>query len=261
MSGFVLATVGSAAVAKAAFGVALWQSVVAVIVAVPLAMVAIRAVGETDLSPSNNLAKVSQFVFAGLAPGQTVTNVAAAGVTSGCAIEATEVMTDLKAGSMLGNSPRIQFIAQLAGVGLASVGAVAAYVLLTSALHLGTEELPAPTAQAWATLATGLAGDGDALPPGAAQAAWIAGLVGFLMSIASVQWRWLPSAVAVGLGAIFPASFSATILIGALGATGARKLAPDWWTSYQHLVPSGLIVGEALLGLLVAASKLIGWVS
>jgi uncharacterized oligopeptide transporter (OPT) family protein len=260
MGGLAVATVGSALVAWVAFGVPIWQSIVAVIIAFPLAAVAIRAVGETDISPSNNLAKITQFVFAGLAPGQAVSNVAAAGVTSGCAIEATEVMTDYKVGAILGNRPRDQFIAQLAGVATGAFGAVIAYTLLVEALPLGSEDLPAPSAQAWATLAAGLSGEEGALLPGAATAAWIAALVGLVLGIVTSRWRKLPlpSPVAMGLGAIFPAAYSVTILIGAIIAAIIARATPTWWTKVQFLVPSGLIVGESLIGLLAATLSLTG---
>lgn len=260
IGGLVVATAGSALVARVAFNVPIWQSVVAVIIAFPLAAVAIRAVGETDMSPSNNLAKVTQFIFAGLAPGQAVSNVAAAGVTSGCAIEATEVMTDYKAGALLGNRPRDQFIAQLAGVATGAIGAVIAYSLLVEALPLGSEELPAPTARAWATLAAGLSGEEGALLPGAAMAAWIAAGVGLALGVVTSRWRKLPipSPVAVGLGAIFPAAYSVTILLGAVIAALIARATPSWWLKMQFLVPSGLIVGESLIGLLAATLSLTG---
>ncbi len=105
LGGLAAAGLGTTIAAWAAFGVPVWQSLVAILLALPIAAVAIRAVGETDMSPSNNLAKVTQFVFAGLAPGQTVANVAAAGVASGCAIEASEVMTDLKSGASSRTAP------------------------------------------------------------------------------------------------------------------------------------------------------------
>lgn len=258
VAGLGLGTIGSALVARAAFGVPLWQSLVAVLLALPLAVVAIRAVGETDISPSNNLAKVTQLVFAALAPGQTVTNVAAAGVASGCAIEATEVMTDLKAGHLLGNRPRDLFVAQVAGIAASAAAAVVAYSLLVRALPIGSEDLPAPTAMAWSALARALSGDAS-LPAGAAAAGWIGAGLGALLTLVSSRRKLpLPSPVALGLGAIFPASFSVTILLGALLAWAAGRGARELWERNRHLVPSGLIVGESLVGLLAAALQVFG---
>jgi uncharacterized oligopeptide transporter (OPT) family protein len=248
-------------VARVAFGVPVWQSLVAVALAVPLAAVAVRAVGETNLTPANNLAKATQLLFAALAPGQPVSSVAAAGVTAGCAQVGAEVMSDLKAGAALGNRPRDLFVAQIAGV-LASAGAaVGAYWLLTRALELGGEGLAAPTAVAWNALAQGLAGGGGAsLPAGAAIAAWVAVPVGAALALAAARWPRLPlpSPVAVGLGAIFAPSLSAMILIGAAAAAALAKLAPRCWERNSALLAGGLIIGESLTALLASALTLAG---
>jgi len=260
LTGLLLATLGSAAAAKIAFDVPVWQSLVAVALALPIAAVSIRAVGETDISPSNNMAKVSQFIFAGLAPGSAGTNVAAAGVASGCAIEACEVMVDLKAGKMLGNRPRHQFIAQCVGV-IASCGAaVGAYTLLVTNLTPGSEDLPAPTATAWHGLAQSLTGGLSDIPSSALTASYIAIAIGVVLGGARSIWKKapLPSPVAIGMGAIFPAFIAFTILLGAILAALVSKLAPEWWKRYQHIVPAGLIVGDSLIGLLAAGLSIAG---
>jgi uncharacterized oligopeptide transporter (OPT) family protein len=261
IGGLALCTAGASVAAWIAFRVPVWQSLVAIVLALPIAAVAVRAVGETDISPSNNLAKTAQFVFAGLAPGQTVTNVAAAGVASGCAIEASEVMTDLKAGHMLGNRPRDQFVAQLVGILVSAGAAVAAYSLLVAVIPLGSDDgLPAPTAVAWRTLADGLAGGKSGIPPHAASAAWIAAGVGALLGALGARLKkWpLPSPVAMGLGAIIPPCYSVTILAGALIGALLRTVAGNWWKKDMYLVTSGLIVGESLTGLLAAFLMLLG---
>ncbi|MBW2263710.1 MAG: OPT/YSL family transporter [Deltaproteobacteria bacterium] len=260
IGGLAAASAGTSCAAWFAFGVPVWQSLVAIVLALPIAAVAIRAVGETDMSPSNNLAKVTQFVFAGLAPGQTVANVAAAGVASGCAIEASEVMTDLKSGAILKNRPRDQFIAQFVGILVATGAAVAAYSLLIAVVPIGDDTFPAPTAVAWKTLADGLAGGRSGIPTGAATAAWIAAAAGVLIGVPLAMKKSLPlpSPVAIGLGVIFPPAYSITILLGAVTAALLSKYAKAFWERDQYLLTSGLIVGESLTGLLAAALMLVG---
>jgi uncharacterized oligopeptide transporter (OPT) family protein len=259
IAGLIGCGAGAALTARLAFDVPVWQTLVAVVLAVGISVVAVRAVGETDISPSNNLAKVTQFLFGGLAPGQTVPNVAAAGVAAGCAMEASEVMTDLKAGFLLGNRPRDQFVAQAVGVVVAAGAAVGAYLLLVAAVPFGEDGLPAPTAVAWRTLAHGLAG-GQGLPEWAAVAAWTAAGVGLLLGAAGARIGRvpLPSPVAVGLGAILPASYSVTVCVGAFAAAAVARWAPDFWERRRYIVPSGLIVGESLAGLAVAVRMVVG---
>jgi uncharacterized oligopeptide transporter (OPT) family protein len=260
LGGLAAAGLGTTCAAWVAFGVPLWQSLIAIVLALPIAAVAIRAVGETDMSPSNNLAKVTQFVFAGLAPGQTVSNVAAAGVASGCAIEASEVMTDLKAGKILKNRPRDQFIAQFVGILVSAGAAVAAYSLLIAVVPIGEDPFPAPTAVAWKTLADGLAGGKSGIPTHAATAAWIAAAAGVALAVGLTLNKKLPlpSPVAIGLGMIFPPAYSVTILLGAITGALISRYAKAFWERDQYLLTSGLIVGESLTGLLAAALMLVG---
>ena len=260
LGGLLVASTGTAVTALLAFHVPVWQTLIAIVLALPIAAIAIRAVGETDFTPANNLAKATQFIFAGIAPGQTVANIAAAGVAAGCAQEASEVMTDLKAGAMLGNNPRDQFIAQCAGVLICAGAAVAAYFLLVAAVDIGGEAFPAPTAVAWHALARGLAGGKNAIPAGASTAVFLAAAVGILLGVLSV-WKKrlpLPSPVAIGLGMIFQFSYSITILLGAVAAALASRLLRNAWDRNRELVLSGLMVGESIMGLLAVAITLTG---
>jgi len=257
--GILFGIIGCAITAWIAFSVPVWQSLIAIILSFPIAIVAIRAVGETDMSPSNNLAKIVQFVFAAIAPGKTVPNVAAAGIASGCAIEASEVMTDYKAGAILKNKPYHQFLAQVSGILIASGAAVAAFTVLSASIQIGSESFPAPTAIAWHALATGLAGGKESIPQGASMGAWLAVCAGAILGVVSKKWKFIPfpSPVAIGLGMIFPACYSITILSGAIFAKIVSRLSQNWWEQYQYLLTSGLIVGESLTGILVAFTSII----
>jgi uncharacterized oligopeptide transporter (OPT) family protein len=259
LGGFVVAAVGAALTAWLAFGVAVWQSLLAVAIGVPITVICMRAVAETNITPANNLAKVTPLIFAGLAPGQPVTGVVAAGVAAGCATEASEAVTDLKSGAVFGNRPRDLFVAQVVGILVAAGAAIGAYTLIVASVPIGGPDLPAPTAVNLRAIARGLSGAGG-LPPGAAVATWIAAGVGLALVVASARWKRLPlpSPVALGLGAIFPARYSTIILLGAVAAWVVGKVATRWWDERSAIVPSGLILGESLVELLVMALGLAG---
>lgn len=264
LGGLALCAAGASATARLAFGVPVWQSLVAIACSLVIAALAVRAVGETDISPSNNLAKTLQFLFAALAPGQTVPNVAAAGVASGCAMEASEVMTDYKAGHMLGNRPRHQFVAQFVGIFFATGAAVAAYTMIARVIPIGQEGgLPAPTAVAWHALAVGLSGKEGAVPAGAGLAAWIAAAVGVVLTVLSGLYKKIPwpSPVAMGLGAILGFGNCFSIALGACLGALVGWLARDFWKRDQHVLTAGLIAGESLTGLVAVLFLLLGWIS
>ena len=79
-----------------------------------LALVACRVTGETDTTPIGAMGKVTQLTFGVLSPGNMNVNLMAANITSGSAIAAADLLTDLKSGYLLGANPRKQFLAQFA---------------------------------------------------------------------------------------------------------------------------------------------------
>ena len=59
--------------------------------------------------------KLSQIIFTLLAPGALVTNIVAGAMAEAGAMQAGDLMQDLKTGHLLGASPRAQFFGQLIG--------------------------------------------------------------------------------------------------------------------------------------------------
>jgi uncharacterized oligopeptide transporter (OPT) family protein len=98
------------------FGIAPWLGVTSVLLSLVVALVACRATGETDTTPIGAMGKLTQLVYAVLAPSHIPTNLMTAGVTAGAAGSAADLLTDLKSGYLLGANPRKQFLAQAAGV-------------------------------------------------------------------------------------------------------------------------------------------------
>ena len=98
------------------FAITWWMSVLAVLLTFVLAMVAARATGETDITPVGAMGKITQLTYGVIAPSNTTTNLMTAMITAGAASSSADLLTDLKAGYLLGASPRRQTIAQLFGV-------------------------------------------------------------------------------------------------------------------------------------------------
>ena len=76
----VMSAVGCAAVSVALFDMNWYEPVVAVIVALLVSLIAVRALGQTDLNPVSGVGKLSQLVFAAVAPGQLTPNLIAGGI-------------------------------------------------------------------------------------------------------------------------------------------------------------------------------------
>lgn len=60
-----------------------------------------RALGETDLNPVSGVGKISQIVFAVVAPGNIIANLIAGAIAEAGAQQAGDLMQDLKTGHLL----------------------------------------------------------------------------------------------------------------------------------------------------------------
>jgi len=85
--------------------------------------------------------------------GHVHADLLAADVTAGAASHGGDLLTDLKAGYLLGARPRGQAVAQFFGVLVGAVIATAGYVYPIDPAELGGEKWPAPAAQVWAKVA------------------------------------------------------------------------------------------------------------
>jgi OPT family oligopeptide transporter len=236
-----------------------WQSACAIVLSGLLALVATRAQGETDVNPIGGMGKVTQLLFAILAPGNPQSNLMAAGITSAGANNCGDMMQDLKTGRMLGASPRKQFLAQILGIATGSIVTVFVFVKAFPLELIGTKKYPAPAVQTWKGMAElltdpkGLAN----LPPYTMHAMAIAGALALAFTLASELGservkRLVPSATGLGLALILPASNSYTFLVGAIVAEVVAKRRPKFAEVYTVAIASGLIAGESVMGVLVA---------
>jgi uncharacterized oligopeptide transporter (OPT) family protein len=88
----------------------------------------------------------------------------------------------------------------------------------------------------------------SALPAGALEAATLAFAIASLLAVAerasAVARRVLPSPVALGVGVLLPASYSLTILVGALVAAAAMRNRADGAKGPMRIVAAGAILGD-----------------
>ncbi|HRO58237.1 MAG TPA: OPT family oligopeptide transporter, partial [Burkholderiaceae bacterium] len=207
------------------FGIDWWIALLAVPLAVMLATVAARVVGDTGIPPIGAIGKVSQLSFGLAAPGQAVTNLMTANVAGGAAGQCADLMNDFLVGRGIGASPARQAVAQSIGVVTGSVVGALVYLTLIPdpAAMLLTEQWPAPAVATWKAVAEAMAHGLDSVPASARAAMVIALLVGAIAGLleASLPARFarrLPSATAFGLAFVIPASISLTMTAGALAA-------------------------------------------
>ncbi len=234
------------------FGIPVWMGVFAVLLALVVALVAARATGETDTTPTAAMGKLVQLIFGGLHPGNMTTNLMTAQASAGVALHASDLLTDLKSGYVLGARPRVQFFAQFFGVIAGSLVVVPAFALLVPDASVFPDKYAAPTVLAWAAVAQLLAKGVDMLHWTARYALVAGAAMGVLFVVlerALPRWRpYLPSAMAFGLAWTMPAWNSLSMGVGGLAAFALEKKRPRLAAVLVISGASGLIAGESLAG-------------
>jgi putative OPT family oligopeptide transporter len=260
VGGIVIFGLATALATDIMFQIPFWMGALAVILSFILAAIAVRAYGETDISPIGTMGHATQIVFGALAPGQTQTNVITAGITAECANTAVDMMQDLKAGYLLGSTPRKQVYAQFIGVLVGTVVAVPVFSALVAAYGLGSQALPAPAAVLWSGMAKLLSQGFSALPP----YGWIVVIAGMIVGIVlalleSTRWkRYVPSPLGMGIGIVVPAFYTITIFVGSLAGAFLSRFFKRWTEEYLVPTASGGIAGEAIIGIVIAALTVLG---
>jgi len=251
-------------VMKWLFDIPVWMGFIAVIMSFFLAMVSIRASGETGIIPIGAMGKVTQLTFGLLHPGNVKTNLMTAAVTAGAATSASDMTNQFKVGHMVGAKARLQFVAQILGILMSLAVIPVFFIMVPDASAIGTQELPAPAAIVWAGVARLLSNGISSLPPTAVVALIIASLFGAAIAILEKvypkckSWVWLPSPAGLGIAMTVPALYSLSMFIGAMFALIFEKLKKETHDMYTIPVASGFIAGESLTGVFFAILAALG---
>jgi putative OPT family oligopeptide transporter len=255
-AGQLISLVALAILAHQTFNMPYWQSALAVLLSFFLALVACRVTGETDTTPIGAMGKVTQLTFGAISPGNVNVNLMAANITAGSAASAADLLTDLKSGYLLGANPRKQFLAQFAGIFLGTVVSVLGFsMMVRSAADVGSDQFPAPSAQAWAAVARALANGLESLEPVKVWSIVIGGLVGIVLPLL-LRWfpkyeKWIPSPAGVGLSWTFHWYYSLLFFVGAVIGYAVEKKAPQASEEYTFPVASGIVAGGSLMGVIL----------
>jgi len=255
--GFAGAALLAVALQVTLFDISLWMALLAIPLAVLLASIAARVVGETGIPPIGAIGKLSQLGFGIAAPGQTITNLMTANVAGGAAGQCADLLNDFKVGHGIGAAPARQTVAQCCGVAAGSVVGVLVYLALIPdpAAMLFTEEWPAPAVATWKAVAEALTHGLGSVPPSARVAMLFGGAAGAVLGVLDAlprPPRWLPSGVALGLAFVIPASISVTMFFGAALVWALLGWKERFANRFALAVAAGLIAGESIVG--VAAS-------
>lgn len=229
----------------------------AILLALLLSLMSIRAIGETDLNPVSGISKLTQLCFAFVIPASNpnaiIINLLAGAISESGALQAGDMMQDLKAGHLLGAAPNAQFYGQMIGSLVGAIVGAAVYQLYTQVYQIPGDIFQVPTAYVWIFTARLVTGQG--LPEMAWQWAVGAGVLFAIVTAVRVaghgqRWQaWVPGGIAVAVGMYNVPSFTLARVIGGL---------INWyWSDYRGrddtpviVLASGLILGEGVVSIL-----------
>jgi len=241
-------------------------NILALFLALLLSIMGVRALGETDLNPVSGISKLTQLVFALVQPTgkhahhAIIINLLAGAISESGALQAGDILQDLKAGHLIGASPKAQFYGQLIGSVVGAVVSAIVYKLYVNVYDVPGELFQVPTAYVWIFTARLVTGRG--LPNMAWQYALGAGGIFTLTTILRIwlntseegSWKrklhpWIPGGIAVAVGMYNTPSFTLARTVGGLISL--------YWINYKGntetgviVLASGLILGEGVVSIL-----------
>ncbi len=243
-------TLGLMALCWLSFGINPLLGLLSVVLSFVLSLVACRATGETDTTPVGAMGKITQFIYAVLAPADKTINLMTAGITAGAASSSADLLTDLKSGYLLGANARQQFQAQFYGVFFGTVAIVPCWYLMVPN-KAALEAFNPPATNMWFAVAEALSTGISAIPESARYAIVIGGLIGVALPVLESLFpkarKFMPSAMGLGLAFVVTFANSFSFFIGALVAYVWTRINKANGERYIVPLASGAVAGESLL--------------
>ncbi|HET7500215.1 MAG TPA: OPT family oligopeptide transporter [Kofleriaceae bacterium] len=259
--GIIVFTIALCAVQAILLDMPVWMTVAAIVLSLPLMLVGLRVLGETNWGPISAVSNMMQGVFAAIAPGNVAANMVASGTTGTIAESSQAIMQDYKCGHIIGSKPRNITIMQLLAVPIGAAAVSWMYPVLVRTYHIYDEIDPktgqvtkalltSPISNKWSGFAQILKDGAGALPSSALWALVIFSLLGVVLTIVESRpglRRFVPSPTGVGMGILVPFNVVFTMFLGGIAGHFWETRAKASADVYLLPLASGLIAGEALV--------------
>lgn len=251
--GSIAMTVVLCIVQYISMGIPMWLTLIAIVLSLPLMLVGLRVLGETNWGPISAMSNMMQAVFAFIAPGNLPVNMSSSGLTGTIAVTSEALMQDYRSGAVVGSNPRVLTIAQLIAAPVGSIATAIVYPLLRDKFGLGPDGLSSPISVKWAGFAELLTQGFNALPKGCLVGLAIGISVGIILTLLAEKFgENIPSPSAIGIGMLIPASVLITFVLGGVAQLIWAKSSEKTESDYRIPLASGLIAGEAILAVVLA---------
>jgi uncharacterized oligopeptide transporter (OPT) family protein len=257
--GAVIMTVIICLIQYFSMGIPVWLSFIAVILSLPLMLVALRVLGETNWGPISAMSNMMQAIFAFISPGNVPINMSSSGLTGTIAVTSEGLMQDFKAGQIIKSNPRSLTIAQLIAAPVGALATALVYPVLRDKYGIGATGLSSPISVKWAGFAELLTKGLSALPPGCLVGLVIGVVVGIILTVLAEKYGdVVPSPAAIGIGMLINAAVLMTFIMGGVAQLIWTKTSPGTEKDVRIPLASGLIAGEALIAVVIAIMAAFG---
>lgn len=244
------------------FNIEWWVTLIAIPLVFVFTLIAVTATGLTAITPGGALGKLTQLTFAVLKPGDIGTNVMTAGINGEVALNASNLLMDIKPGYMLGGKPRHQALGHCLGIIAGAIVAVPVFYLLLrdDVSNITSEKLPMPGAQIWIAVAKVLASGLSVLPPSTRVAVLLGSIAGILIEYLNRKTRGRFPISAMGLGLSFVLKFSdcwamaaGSLFFWLLGRRlkDGQSTAAKVFVDNQETTCAGVIAGGSIMGIIL----------
>ncbi|KAL1924008.1 uncharacterized protein VTP21DRAFT_7043 [Calcarisporiella thermophila] len=297
LSGIIASVILTCLIMGLFFGIPVYQTLIAVVLAFILSFVGIQSLGETDINPTGSIGKVTQLAFVGFpAPTKEIlqrTDLLAANIASSAASQSADMVADLKTGQLLGKlrmqfrmtagstltrlmlragaSPRSQFFAQLVGSVFAVVVAISLFFLYASAYPCITSRETDPncpfdlvSATIWRQVTVLLTEKLD-IPRASIITTIVFAILAVAITIAKARLlparaaHYIPSLTATGMAMVNTnPAIAIAMMLGWLISITWRKYGAASHERYMYSVSAGLISGVGIGGILKAVFEIAG---
>ncbi len=249
------------------FGVSWLLSFVSLPLIFVLTIICVNSMALTSWTPTGSLSKITQFTMGAIDRVNPASNLIPAGMTAEIAANASNLLSDIKPGYMLGAKPRQQAIGHVIGIFAGALAAVPLFFLLflppdangvRSATTIVSEQFAMPAAMQWKGVAEIIAKGLSSLPTSAIISVIVAAIAAAGIEVARIitKQRFPLSSVSIGLGVILPPESCFMMWVGAMifWWMGSRNKTPgtkghDFWVEGCEPICAGLISGAALMGI------------
>lgn len=234
------------------FGMPYWQTILSVLFGLPLILVGVRVLGETNQGPVSLMANTVQAIFRMFSP-HIGHNLVASGMAGDINSQGEGTMQVFKTGKLVGSTPRVLTWVQFLSIPIGAAAVAIMYPLLIHRYGLGGDGLAAPTGLKLANMAVLMSKGISGLPPEALQWTIMAAICGVILTLLKdvKKWKWLPSAAGFGFALILPGFLNIPIAIGSIAGSIWKKVSPITYERHCITLASGFIGGEALVAGLI----------